>query len=335
LNSALHQLVRRTIRRHDLLPAGGRVLAAVSGGSDSVALLWLLLDLAEYGGFTVEAVAHFNHGLRPEAAADESFCRDLAQRAAVPYLTETADVRRFATSERLSIEDAARRLRYDFLDRAAVRCGAGHVAVGHTQDDQAETYLLKLIRGAGTAGLGGIYPRRGRVVRPLLDVTRANLRAYLTSRGEAWVEDATNADLENPRNRIRHAVLPELDRAYGGSTGPAIARAASLAREDSQWIDELSRNRMEQLAVHDDDESGRKRVQIDAGGLLAEPLPVRRRVLLMVMRSLAGGREVGLDHVHAGLDVLMGEALGADIPGSRLELRREKLVLVQQGAPAK
>jgi tRNA(Ile)-lysidine synthase len=311
------------------------VLAAVSGGSDSVALLWLLLDLAEYGGFTVEALAHLNHDLRPEAAADESFCRDLAQRAGVPYLTETADVRRFARSERLSIEDAARRLRYDFLERAAVRCGAAHIAVGHTQDDQAETYLLKLIRGAGTTGLGGIYPRRGRVVRPLLDVTRADLRAYLTTRGEAWVEDATNADLENPRNRIRHAVLPELDKSYGASTRPAIARAASLARDDSQWLDELSRNRVEQLAVHDHDESGRKRVQIDAGRLAAEPLPVRRRVLLMVMRSLADGREIGLEHVQTALDVLMREAVGADIPGSRLELRREKLVLVQQGAPAK
>jgi tRNA(Ile)-lysidine synthase len=311
------------------------VVAAVSGGSDSVALLWLLLDLADYGGFTVQAIAHFNHALRSEAAADESFCRDLAQRAAVPYLTEAADVRRFATLERLSIEDAARRLRYDFLERAAAGCGAGHIAVGHTQDDQAETYLLKLIRGAGTTGLGSIYPRRGSVVRPLLDVTRADLRAYLMSRGEAWVEDATNADLENPRNRIRHAVLPELDRAYGASTRPAIARAASLARDDSQWLDELSRNRMEQLAVHDRDKSGRKRVQIDARQLAAEPLPVRRRVLLMVMRALAGGREVGLEHVQAGLDVLMGEAAGADIPGSRLELRREKLVLVQQGAPAK
>ena len=311
------------------------MLAAVSGGSDSVALLWLLLDLAPYGEFTVEAVAHFNHQLRPAAAGDELFCRELAQRAAVPYLTETADVRRLATSERLSIEEAARRLRYDFLERAAARCGAEQIAVGHTQDDQAETFVLKLIRGAGTTGLGGIYPRRGRVVRPLLDVTRADLQAYLITRGEAWVDDASNADLENPRNRIRHSVLPELDKAFGVSTRPAIARAASLARDDSQWLDELSRSRMARLAVHDRDELGRKRVQIEAAQLAAEPLPVRRRVLLIAMRALADGREIGFEHVQSGLDVLMGEALAADIPGSRLELRREKLVLVQQGAPAK
>ena len=128
--------------------------------------------------------------------------------------------RSYAQTQRLSVEDAARRLRYDFLHRAAESAAADRIAVGHTRDDQAETFLLKLIRGAGLTGLGGIYPRRGNVVRPLLDVGRADLRRYLESRGQAWVEDETNEDLENPRNRIRHRVLPELDLAGRRSSSP-------------------------------------------------------------------------------------------------------------------
>ena len=158
--SALHQQVRRTIRRHRLFPPGAAVVVGVSGGSDSVALTHVLLNLSEHGEFRVVSLAHLNHRLRASAERDEQFCRDLAGRVGLPLAVEHADVLEYARSERLSIEDAARRLRYDFLERAASRTSADRIAVGHTRDDQAETFLLKLIRGAGPAGLGGVYPRK-------------------------------------------------------------------------------------------------------------------------------------------------------------------------------
>jgi tRNA(Ile)-lysidine synthase len=327
LSASLHQQVRRTIRRHALCPRGTRLVIGVSGGSDSVALTLLLRDLAGPDGFTLETLAHFNHQMRPTAVRDEQFCRDLASRLSVPIVVESADVRGYAASQRLSLEDAGRRLRYDFLERAAHQCAADRVAVGHTEDDQAETYLIKLIRGAGPTGLGGIYPRRGRVIRPLLDVSRSDLRDYLTSRGEDWVEDETNADLDNFRNRIRHQVLPSLDLASRGRTRPAIARAAALAREDGHWLNTLAEKRFAGLAT-----TVRHGVDIDAQGLAAEPEPVQRRVLLVAMRSLAGGREIGLDHVESVQDVLAGITVAVDIPGSRVELQGKKLVLVRQGA---
>jgi tRNA(Ile)-lysidine synthase len=326
LNSALHQQVRRTIRRHGLCPPGTRLLIGVSGGSDSVALALLLIDLAQHGDFGVAALAHFNHQLRPEAARDEQFCRDLAARLGRPITIESADVQSYAASTRQSIEEAARALRYDFLDRAAAGCGAGRIAVGHTEDDQAETYLIKLVRGAGLTGLGGIYPSRGRVIRPLLDVTRADLRAYLIAAGHTWVEDGTNADVSNPRNRIRHRVLPELDAAYGGAARAGIARAAAHARQDGQWLDELAAARYAELVTRVD--SG---VQVDARALSAEPVSLQRRVVLQAARGLAGGREIGFEHVESALDVLAGVASGVDIPGSRVELRQKFLVLIQQG----
>ena len=313
-----------------MCPPDTRVLVGISGGSDSVALTLLLLDLAEHNQFSVVSLAHFNHQLRPSAARDEAFCREFAARLQLPIVVEQFDVQGYRASHGLSLEEAARRLRYDFLGRAAAEAGATRIAVGHTEDDQAETFLLKLMRGAGLTGLGGIYPQRGLVIRPLLDVSRSDLRVYLGGRGEPWVEDETNEDVENPRNRVRHVILPEFDRTAGGATRPSIARAAGLLRQDGQWLDELGRGRFDALAAVNADG-----VEIDATLLASEPPPVLRRVLLEAMRRAAGGREVGLDHVEAVLDVLAGNGGGIDIPGSRVELRRGKLVLIPQKGASK
>ena len=304
------------------------MLVGVSGGSDSIALARALLELARSGEFSVVGLAHFNHRLRQTAGRDEQFCRGVAARLGVSIVVEGADVAAHAASEGLSIENAARRLRYAFLERTAAALSATRIAVGHTMDDQAETVLLKLMRGAGPAGLGGVYPRKGTVVRPLLGVSREELRAWLTSLGQPWVEDESNADLSNPRNRVRHRVLPELDAAYGGATRPSIARAAELAREDGQWLDGLAALRFQSLA-----RSRQDCLELDAAALLAEPLPLLRRVLLEAMRTRSGGKEVGQEHVESALAVLWAHARAADVPGGRWELRGANLVLFDQ-APA-
>ena len=322
---ALLQQVRRTIRRHDLCPPGTRLLVALSGGSDSVALTFVLHDLAANGEFSVVGLAHFNHHLRPTADRDEQFCRALAARIGLPIVVGGAEVREYAASERLGIEEAARRARYAFLHRSAADMGADRIALGHTRDDQAETFLLKLIRGAGLTGLGGIYPRRDALVRPLLDVSRTELREYLGMRGESWVEDETNTALTNSRSRVRHRVIPELDAAYGGPTTASIARAAGLAREDGGWLSELADKRYGELASIDD-----HGVSFPAAELAAEPGPIRRRLLLKALRDVAGVREVALEHVDAAADILNGSSAGADLPAARLELRRGKLVLLRK-----
>jgi tRNA(Ile)-lysidine synthase len=320
--TSLHQQVRRTIQRHCLLPTGCRVLDGLSGGSDSVALAVLLRDLSEHREFSLVGLAHLNHQLRPTAGRDEAFCRTIADYVQRPLHVESLDVEGYALAQRLSREDAARRLRYDFLRRVATDVGADRVAVGHTRDDQAETFLLKLVRGAGLTGLAGIFPQRDEVVRPLLDISRQELRTFLASRGLDWVDDETNEKLENPRNRIRLLVLPELERAYP-SAAAAIARAAGLVRDDALWLDEVSRQRYDALVVRTPDG-----LAIDVAALLNEPPPIRRRVLLNALRCAVPGHEIGLDHVETALAAAAGQSGGVDVPGGRVELRREKLVLV-------
>ncbi|HEX6464160.1 MAG TPA: tRNA lysidine(34) synthetase TilS, partial [Vicinamibacterales bacterium] len=195
--------VRRTIRQQALCAPGCRILVALSGGADSVALLLIMRELERDGDLALAGAVHLNHLLRgADADEDERFCAGLASRLGIRFLSDQADVAVLARAQRRSIEDAARTARYAFFERAADACGADAIAVAHTRDDQAETFLLRLLRGAGTRGLAAIHPRAGRVIRPLLDVERAALRSYLADIGQPFREDASNADVSIPRNRV-------------------------------------------------------------------------------------------------------------------------------------
>jgi tRNA(Ile)-lysidine synthase len=315
--------VRRAIRRFDLLPAGTRVVVAVSGGADSVALLCLLQELSAGLGFTVAALAHVNHQLRgAESDRDEGFCRALAGRLGLPAHVERVDVRGTAAAEGRAIEDAARLLRYAALERSRRACGAERIAVGHTRDDQAETVLMKLLRGAGPRGLAGIYPRNGAVVRPLLEVGRQELRAWLADKGITHVEDASNADLANPRNLLRHEALPWLEAWFGPSVGVVLARAAEIARADEDLLAELT-SACWDLAVRE--EPGR--LSIARADVARAPLSLQRRVLLEALRR-SGVSHPGFDEVETLRSVLVGEAGGAEFAGGVRAERNDAAVVL-------
>ncbi len=208
------------MREHDLLPPGP-LLVAVSGGADSTALLLLLSELAPKLGLDLH-VAHFDHRLRPRASAkDAQYVADLAQSHAATIRIGRADAPP-------SSEDAARELRYAFLRRAAGEVGATRIATGHTRDDQAETVLLHATRGSGLAGLAGMRPRRDDIVRPLLAIGRADTEALCAEAGVTPLEDRSNRDLQFARNRIRHRVLPQLER-INPQARAALARLADAA----------------------------------------------------------------------------------------------------------
>jgi tRNA(Ile)-lysidine synthase len=323
----LLERVRQTIRKHALACAETRVLVAISGGPDSVALAHLLLALQETGDLLVAGFAHFNHQLRgADADADEAFCRTLAAALGVPIEVGRADVAAAASATRRSTEDMARELRYTFFEEAANRTRADAIAIGHSLDDQAETFLLRLIRGAGTRGLGSIRPRAGRVIRPLLEVPRADLRQYLAAHSLPFRTDATNADVSIPRNRVRHELIPYLEREFSPGISRVLAREAALAREDEDRLHHEAIDLARSIVLTITGEQ----TELDALALRALPQALAARVAHQALTRQAGDRFIGFDHVDRLLQLADGDAV--DLPGQRAVRRGGRIVL---GRPAR
>jgi tRNA(Ile)-lysidine synthase len=323
--------LRRFIERERLVAPGDRVVVAFSGGPDSTALLWLLQELLPPLGAAVAGAAHLHHGLRGRAAdEDEAFCAEMSRRAGVPFVAERVDAGQLAAEGRCSVESAAHEARRAFLERTRARLGASLVATGHTLDDQAETFLLRAVRGAGRRALGGIRPRRGRLIRPLLETSRAELGAWLGQRGLASREDESNRDLRIPRNRIRHEVLPRLVAEWPGTVG-ALARAARAAGEDADCLDGLADTAVP--SVVSEEASTRA---LDVPALLALEPAIRRRLVWRVL-SEAAGAPVASAHVQRVLDLAASAPRRAGplaLPGQRVVLDGTRLVVEPCGAVA-
>jgi tRNA(Ile)-lysidine synthase len=233
--------IRRDALEEELFPPGGRVLAAVSGGPDSVALLHLLHRLGPEWGLTL-GVAHFDHGLRGEASREDArFVADLAQTLGLPFYGGAGDVRRAARAYTVSLQMAARRLRLDFLHKVRQDRRYDRLALGHTADDQVELFFLRLLRGAGAGGLKGMWPRTPEgLVRPLLAVGKDAILAWLRHEGLAYREDLSNLSPSYLRNRVRLDLVPGLERDYNPRLKDAVWRLMALLQEDEAFLDQAA-----------------------------------------------------------------------------------------------
>ncbi len=257
--------VEAYIQRHQLIDPGSRVIVGVSGGPDSVTLLHLLHRMADSRRLVLH-VAHLNHSIRGEEAdQDAAFVADLAGRMALPFVTETVDVPALAERQQLALEEAARRARYTFLCRTARQVGAQSIAVGHNADDQAETVLMHLLRGAGPAGLRGMLPATGLgdyrllpqcqspeadlvLIRPLLGTLRADIETYCQAQGLNTRFDRSNLDTTHFRNRLRHEVLPYLAEINPGIS-ERLRNLAEVVRADYQLLQELAASAFDTLLI--------------------------------------------------------------------------------------
>jgi len=334
--SHLFDRVRRFAAQQSLWRPDTRVVAAVSGGADSVALFYLLQQLAAHNDCQLAGLAHLHHHIRGDAAdGDAAFCRNLAARAGVPAVIGDADVPALARNAGVSLEVAGRDARQQFYAEAKAMLSASRVAVAHTRDDQAETVLLRLARGAGPLGLSGMAPQRDHLVRPLLDVPRAELRSYLHEIGVTWREDATNDDRAIPRNWVRHEVLPRL-RELNAQADAAVARAAGILRTDAVFLDGLANEAATRLVRIEAGGAGGAgggadlpRVVIDAVELGKLPLALRRRVALRALETANPSRSYGLEEAQQLCETVAG-GVGGSLAGLAMERSGATVVLVNR-----
>ncbi len=311
---------KSTCLNYGMIVPGDTVLAACSGGPDSMALVALLLELRGEMPFDIH-IAHFNHKLRGEARADEEFVREMTSEWVLPLTVGSKNVRLFAARQKLNLEEAGRKLRYDFLKDAARKTGAGKIATGHNQNDQAETVLMRIMRGTGATGLAGIAPVTGPdscpLVRPLIEIERRDIVAYLMDNEIPFRSDETNLDRRFLRNRIRLELVPELEKNYEPRIVEHLARLARIIREEEELLDSFIRGLSRQFIIFQD-----KRISLDVKTLAAAGPGLARRVVREFVRELKGDlRAVSFDDVDSILS--LGE--GKEKPlGKNWILRRER-----------
>lgn len=306
------------------VPKGSLLLAAASGGADSTSLLMLLSPWCRANGIGLEVV-HFNHRLRGSVEdSDEQFVRSLCERLGLACHVDSPKTPILEMPG--SMEQASRAVRHAFFARIAASRGAFAVCTGHTRDDAAETLLLRLLRGGGATGLSGMRPSRRiaggggtvtTILRPLLACSHAELRDFLSARGQEWREDATNSDTSVPRNAVRFKVLPFLDSEFAIDSREAIARSAEILRADDELLDRLAHEEFGRVASS----AAGVAVSLDAAKLASLPLALRRRVLRLALRGW--GADAGFDSVARILQNLGNGPWSCDLPGgARISLSR-------------
>jgi tRNA(Ile)-lysidine synthase len=318
MRDGLTNLVRDGIKRQGMMRTGERVGVAVSGGADSVGLLFLLAELRNELGIVL-SVVHFNHKLRgKEAERDEKFVEKLAGKLGLKFYGGRSDIAARAKRGRNNVEDTSRRARYEFFAELLRGGRVDKVAVAHTADDQAETVLAHILRGTGLAGLGGIHPAVGHVVRPLLGVRRAEVRAYLRAKKQTWREDATNRDTTRMRARIRKKLLPLLEKQFQGAVVEHLTTLAELAREDEALFDALTKERFERCVER---KRGSARISIDellgrGRGGSADNFGLATRLVRHIVEHVkAAAGQLNAEHVRMVMDLA-----AAPVSGKRLRL---------------
>jgi tRNA(Ile)-lysidine synthase len=313
--------VEKTVTTDRMLQPGDRVLVGLSGGPDSTALLLCLHQLAEKLSISLGA-AHLNHGLRGDQADNEArHAADMADALGIRFIGETHSVEAFRQASRMSLEEAAREVRYRFLERAAMADGFNRIALGHHRDDDAELMLMRFLRGSGPLGLTGIPPQRPvageavTIMRPFIRTPRAAILAFLQRSGVAAAEDESNADIHFLRNRIRHQLLPLLKEQYNPALAEGLSRMAHVMRDEEDWLNGVVVERRQALTLADHGSL----LVLDRKGLAACHPALQRRVLRAAVRRCKGDlRRVGFAPLEAARKLAtQGPAWGAcDLPGA-------------------
>ena len=295
--------VRKTVEKYSLLEKGDKVLVACSGGADSTALLLILQELKQEYNLAL-FLGHFNHKLRTQADKDEAFVRRLARQHSLRFFLGSEDVRCYAKKRRMNLEEAGRILRYDFLRKTARKMGGIKIATGHTMNDQAETFFMRIIRGSGMRGLAGIFPIVDKtVIRPLLHIERGDVEEYLKERGAAFCVDESNFDRRYLRNRIRLELIPFIQKKLEPKIIPQVSRIVSILHEEEAFLEHMAERERESAFLHK-----KNSVFLKARYVSTLPRALARRIAREFIAKAKGDlRRISFEDVEAVLDMAEGK----------------------------
>ena len=338
---------KQTIARYDLLEIpptaglgkGDKVLVAVSGGQDSVALLYALLGIKDEFDLDL-CVAHLNHKLRgKESDADQKFVKNLASELNLKFFTKSVDVKKEAKKKKLSLEEAARLVRYRYLEDLAERIKADRIAMGHQADDQAETFLMRLLRGAGGAGLSGISPKRGKIVRPLIDIKKEEIERFLKQKGQSYRTDSSNLLPNYFRNRVRLSLLPEIKRKFNPKIVDVLNRASNIISLQQQYVEKKSEEILRIVCKS----KKKDKIVLDLKRFIGYNICLKREMIRLCVKELVGDRfaslaasstELSFDTIERTLGLIQKQKSGrkvkligntwAEVSGENLAIYIEK-----------
>ncbi len=291
--------VKNTIKKYNMLSQGNHVLIALSGGADSVCLLKILHKLMDEYEINLSAI-YIDHNLRPDETPFEiTFCKKICDSLSIPFITKTIDVVSFAKSEKINKQEAARELRYRVFYETAHELKIDIIALGHNIDDQAETMLIRLFRGSGTAGLAAMPPVRGNIIRPLIEVQRSEIEAYLDSQNTAFVMDSSNLTDRYLRNRIRHIIMPEIKK-INPAASKTISRTSDIYRDEERYFDILVTKSLMKMISR----KGEQTIELFIAPMGILDIVILRRVLRRAIDATKGLRGISFVHIEDILSLL-------------------------------
>ncbi len=322
----LIKAVKETVIKHSMFKYGDAVLAGVSGGADSVALVHILLKLLPEFDLHM-GIAHFDHGLRSaESDRDAEFVLSVANKLNLPCYSKKVDVKKFSTQHKLSTEEAGRILRHNFLTETAREHGFDKIALGHQKNDMAETVLINILRGSGPQGISGIPPKRDMIIRPLINISRSDIEYFLRSENIAHITDSSNMDPRFLRNRIRNRLIPLLASEYNSEIIETLNRTAEILRDEQNWLDSMIDPLFEKIKLPADNAN----VTISIPELRKIPIAAAKRIIRKAVFEVKGNLHgVGFRHMDAILELITSDNKKNqfDLPG-RVGIKREKDMLV-------
>jgi len=333
-NSEFIDKLKDTVRHFNLLQKGDRVLAAVSGGPDSVALLYGLLSLKSELDLELY-IAHLNHKLRGvESDKDERFVKALAKQLKLDFFSTKIDVIREAKKQKLNLEECAREIRYRYLDKIAGQIKADKIATGHQADDQAETFLMRLIRGAGGTGLSGIPPQRGKIIRPLIRIKREEIESFLKVNKIISRSDLSNYLPDHFRNKIRLILLPKIKKDFNPQIIDVLNRTADIISSQQEYIEKTC-----ERILHDVAKVRKNKIIIDLKKFTGYDICLQRELIRQCVGMLKGDlNQLSFDAVDRSLDLFHRKRTGKKIRLASkiwLEVCEKELIVFKEGKKQK